>query len=74
MLKKKWSQTSDTFILTSIQIMISNREIAILQQEYEAMQEQLDREWNEQEYLQSKKDKDESRVVDTRQVERDYPF
>jgi len=54
--------------------MISNREIAILQQEYEAMQEQLDREWNEQEYLQSKKDKDESRVVDTRQVERDYPF
>lgn len=26
--------------------MISNREIALLQQEYEAMQEQIDREWN----------------------------
>ena len=38
--------------------MISNRELALIQMEYEAMQEQLDKEWNEEEYLQSKKDKD----------------
>jgi len=102
--------------------MISNRELYLMQQEYEATQEQLDREWNKQEYRNNLKErlellkdkrcalrelawemidhpykddlkktwieyiklyneflniewkKDESRVVDTRQAERSYPF